>query len=677
MLREETRRRHRLEQALRAKDQIEADEAARIRTLTEERDQLDRLLDQLIQIYPGAFCYLDRSLIYRRVNPTYARLFGRSVADFLGRPLFEVFHGTEDQIEGPLRQVLTTGLPFHARRFPFTYTDAQGAHASFWDLDIQAQKAKNGSVMGLLVLGFEVSEQLHLEAELAKREEALRQREALFAAFMDHSPSASHMRDATGRIVYVSRNFETLFGISPEEAIGTVQPPWTTDEDWQQIQENEQRVLAENRSLSFEEPITLPDGQKKLWLSMKFPFQLPNGQRYLGSTLLDITDMKRQERELRESNRELERLRRLQRREFEFMVQNVEEYAIYMLDPQGRVMTWNAGAEAISGYSEGEILGQSNAFFHLPEDVAAGKPESLLERAIAEGSVEDDGWRVRKNGERFWAHTALTAVLDQGKLVGFVKVVRDMTEPRRIEAISRELAALGKLDRMKDDFLAVISHELRTPLNFITGFASILDDEVAGPLNETQQSYVKKILNGADRMLFHVNNLVEMSRLSAGKLSIQPSATAYPTLVAHVLHSLLPLAEDKRIRLEADLQVSGEVLLDGQRITQVISNLLDNAIKFTPEGGRITIRAYAQEDRLVTEITDTGIGIAEEDLPKIFRRFVQLDMTSTRSVGGTGLGLSICKSIVEAHGGSIGARSEGPGKGSTFWFSLPLAREEG
>ncbi len=677
LLREESRRRHRLEQALRAKDQVEADEAARIGALTEERDQLDRLLEQLIAIFPGAFCYLDRNLVYRRVNANYAQLFRRSVADFLGKPLFEVFHGTEDQIEGPLHQVLTTGLPFQARRFPFTYSDAEGPHASFWDLDIQALKAKNGTILGILVLGNEVSEQMHMEAELAKRGEALRQREALFAAFMDHSPSASLMKDASGRIVFVSRNFETLFGIPAAEAIGMIALPGLPAEDERQIRENEQRVLAEDRAMTFEESTTLPNGQTKIWLSMKFPFRLPDGQRYLGTTILDLTDMKRQEQELRESNQELERLRRLQRREFEFMVQNVEEYAIYMLDPRGRVTSWNAGAEAISGYSEAEILGQPNAFFHLPEDAAAGKPERLLERAIAEGSVEDDGWRIRKNGERFWAHTAVTAVFDQGKLVGFVKVVRDMTEPRRIEAISRELAALGKLDRMKDDFLAVISHELRTPLNFITGFASILDDEVAGPLNETQQSYVKKILNGADRMLFHVNNLVEMSRMSAGKLSIQPSATAYPSLVAHVLHSLRPLAEDKRIRLEADLQVGGEVLIDGQRITQVISNLLDNAIKFTPTGGHVTIKAYAQEDRLITEITDTGIGIAEEDLPKIFRRFVQLDMTSTRTVGGTGLGLSICKFIVEAHGGSIGARSEGPGKGSTFWFSLPLVREEG
>ncbi|MNK52849.1 Non-motile and phage-resistance protein [compost metagenome] len=636
--------------------------------------QQQTFLDQLIQSLPGAFCYLDRDLVFRRVNAHYAQLFRRSEADFLGKPLFEVFRGTEAQIEGLFREVLASGRPFHAERFPFTYTDTSGPHQTFWDLNLQPVRELDGSVMGILLHGVEVSERLRMEEALAKQSETLRQREALFSAFMDNSPSASFMKDEDGRIVYASRTFETLFGIRAKEALGQISPPGISEEDWRSIRENDRKVLDANRPMTFQERIRVPDGETKTWLSMKFPFRLPGGARFLGTTVLDITNLKQQQLALRESHRELERLRRLQRHEFEFMVQSVKDYAIFMLDPEGRVMTWNAGAEAISGYSESEILGQGYAIFYPSEGIASGKPQELLKRALAKGSVEDDGWRVRKNGERFWAHTAVTAVRDQETLLGFVKVVRDMTEPRRIEAIERELAALGKLDRMKDDFLSVISHELRTPLNFITGFASILDDEVAGPLNPGQKSYVKKILNGADRMLLQVNNLVEMSRLSAGKLSIQPSYTLYEALVAHVLDVLRPLAENKRIRLDADVRIAGEVRLDSQRVTQVVSNLVDNAIKFTPDGGAVTVKAYPMEGMLVTEVSDTGIGIAEEDLPKLFQRFVQLDMTSTRTVGGTGLGLAICKSIVEAHGGHIGVRSEGAGKGSTFWFTLPLAR---
>ena len=633
-------------------------------------------LEQLIQALPDAIAVLDRDRVYRHVNRRYAQLFGRTADEILDRSVFEVFPGTEDRLEAPLNQVLASGQPFEARRLPFTYTDASGPHEIVLDLDLRPMTDLQGAVGFVLVHAVEVSERVRLEAALTRQGEEAREHEALFASFMDNSPSASFVRDASGRIIYISPTFEHILGVRPSETLGKVQPPWVSDADWKLLAENDRKVLESDKPMTFEERIRLPSGETKIVLSMKFPFRLSDDQRFLGTTMLDLTAMKRQEDALRDSNQELERLRRLQRHEFEFMVQNVKDYAIYMLDPEGRVMTWNAGAEAISGYSEREVLGRPNTIFHPPEEVAAGTPQQMLQRALAEGSVEDDGWRVRKNGDRFCAHTAVTAVHDHGKLVGFVKVVRDMTDLRRIEEIQRDLAALAKLEHMKDDFLSVISHELRTPLNFIMGFASILDDQVAGPLNETQQTYVKKILNGADRMLFHVNNLVEMSRLSAGKLTIHPSHTLYEALVAHVLEILTPLADERALRLEADIEVCGEVMIDSQRIGQVISNLVDNAIKFTPPGGRVRVKAYPQGDVLVTEVSDTGIGLAEEDLPKLFQRFVQLDMTSTRAVGGTGLGLAICKAIVEAHGGHIGARSEGPGQGSTFWFSLPLSRED-
>lgn len=176
-------------------------------------------------------------------------------------------------------------------------------------------------------------------------------------------------------------------------------------------------------------------------------------------------------------------------------------------------------------------------------------------------------------------------------------------------------------------------------------------------------------------MLFQVNNLLDISRLSAGKLNITPSYTRYDGVIAHVLEHLQAHADERNLRLEAHVEVREELLLDGPRIRQVLNNLVDNAIKFTPPGGHVRVRAYRQGNALVTEIHDTGVGLAPRDLPKLFQRFSQLDMTSTRTAGGTGLGLAICKAIVETHGGRIGARSQGPGHGSTFWFSLPLAPE--
>ncbi len=382
-------------------------------------------------------------------------------------------------------------------------------------------------------------------------------------------------------------------------------------------------------------------------------------------------------------------------RQFEFLVRNVADYAIYMLDPEGRIISWNKGAEQFKGYREAEILGQHFSRFYPPEAVAEGKPDRLLARALAEGHARDEGWRVRKDGTRFWADMVLTPVYDdQHTLLGYSKITRDLTERQRTQELeglvdqrTRELAEknqalelaieeLRQVDRYKDEFLSVISHELRTPLNFITGFASILEDEVAGPLNELQVEYLEKILQGADRMLALVNNLLDVGRMQAGKFHLDPYETDYLPLVREVVSSLRPLAADKQLEVEVQVQVETLVTLDGARITQVLTNLLDNAIKFTPEGGHIQLAAHVKGDRLVTEVTDSGPGITAADIPKLFSPFKQLDMGSTRKAGGSGLGLSICKAIVEAHGGTIGVRSQ-PGQGSTFWFSLPVTGETG
>lgn len=231
---------------------------------------------------------------------------------------------------------------------------------------------------------------------------------------------------------------------------------------------------------------------------------------------------------------------------------------------------------------------------------------------------------------------------------------------------------LREADRYKDEFLAVISHELRTPLNFITGFASILDDEVAGPITPDQRAYLRHILNGADRMLELVEDLLDISRMAAGKFDLAPETVDVAPIIEEALATMRPLADEKRVTLSGRDQFEGTAVLDRRRVVQVLTNLLSNGVKFTPAGGQVRVSSFAQGEALVVEVTDTGIGIAAEDLPKLFKRFGQLDMSSTRQVGGAGLGLSICKAIVEAHGGSIGVESA-TGRGSTFRIALPLA----
>ena len=387
----------------------------------------------------------------------------------------------------------------------------------------------------------------------------------------------------------------------------------------------------------------------------------------------------------------------LHSQQFELLVKSISDYAIFILDPGGIVRTWNPGAERLKGYREHEIVGRPSRVFYTPEDLAAGRPERLLETARREGHVEDEGWRVRQDGRRFWANVVITAIRDeQGVLAGFGKVTRDLTERRgaeqaiaerneRLMALNEELAAqqeelaaqadeLREADRLKDQFLSILSHELRTPLSAVLGFASILDDEVAGALTPRQHAYMGKILAGTEMLLALINDLLDMSRIQAGKFRLEPEPLSLGGPIREALSTVSALVEQKGLRLSSDVP-DGLPVVEGdpQRLSQVVLNLVGNAIKFTPRGGAVAVRACAADGGVRVEVSDTGPGIAAELRARLFEPFFQADGASTRPAAGTGLGLAIARALVEAHGGVIDVDST-PGVGSTFWFELPAAQ---
>jgi signal transduction histidine kinase len=245
----------------------------------------------------------------------------------------------------------------------------------------------------------------------------------------------------------------------------------------------------------------------------------------------------------------------------------------------------------------------------------------------------------------------------------------------RTRELEETVAQLTQADRMKDEFLSILSHELRTPLNAIMGFGSILDDELVGPLNEMQHTYLSRMLGGGDALLNLINDLLDMSRIQAGKFALEPLPFPLHRALQSVKDHLAPLAEKRHhtmtIESPAELPL---VFADEQRVTQILINLVNNAIKFTPDGGTIRVKARREDSQVHVSVEDTGIGIATHDLDKLFKPFSQLDMSDTRIAGGTGLGLSITKALVEAHGGRIGVSSE-PAKGTCFWFTLPIAKD--
>ncbi|MEO7209252.1 MAG: PAS domain S-box protein [Steroidobacteraceae bacterium] len=384
-----------------------------------------------------------------------------------------------------------------------------------------------------------------------------------------------------------------------------------------------------------------------------------------------------------------EDLRRSEER-FRLLVEGVSDYAIFMLDPNGRVSTWNSGAERIKGYTASDIIGQHFSIFYPQEVRESGWPDHELQVAAEKGKFVDTGWRLRKDGATFWANVTITALRDDaGQLLGYAKLTRDLTEAKRVEAIEtvnqqrQELLdaernarmTAQRTTRLKDEFLATLSHELRTPLSAILGWTQLLlrGEPRKGP--EEQKRAIEVIDRNARAQVKLIDDLLDLSRVMTGKLRLDLHQVSFASVVKAAVESARPSADVKGIRLKAILDSSSQdiVSADSARLQQVVWNLLTNAIKFTPKGGQVQVLLQRVNSHLELSVSDTGIGIPANYLPHVFDRFSQKDSSTTRNFGGLGLGLAICKQLVELHGGSIRAASSGEGKGATLSVQLPVS----
>jgi len=363
---------------------------------------------------------------------------------------------------------------------------------------------------------------------------------------------------------------------------------------------------------------------------------------------------------------------------FRLLVESVRDYAIFLLDPEGYVATWNPGAERAKGYRAEEIIGRHFSEFYPEEDIRNGKCEMELIVAARDGRFEDEGWRKRKDGTLFWANVVITALRDErGDLVGYAKVTRDLTERKRAEEERVRLVAEQKAreaadaaNRAKDDFLAHVSHELRTPLNAILGWARLL-----GTLDEAKRDRaIETIERNADAMRQLIDDLLDVSRIISGRMRLEVETVDLALVIERAVESVKVSADGKGIRVNVLLDNSAAVLGDPSRLQQVIWNLLTNAVKFTPRGGRISIIVRRFDSIAEIMVQDSGVGIASDALPHIFEPFWQgTDIMTNRAGRGLGLGLAISRKLVELHGGRIEARSDGEGLGTSMSVMLPVA----
>jgi len=391
-------------------------------------------------------------------------------------------------------------------------------------------------------------------------------------------------------------------------------------------------------------------------------------------------------RDLTERKVHEETLRRSEER-FRLFMEAVTDYAIFMLDANGYVLTWNAGAQRTKGYLPDEIIGQHFSRFHPPDAVASGWPDHELQEAIEKGRFRDEGWRVRKDGSRFWADVSMTALRDPaGQLYGFAQITRDLSERKRAEAVAEhgarreevldaERAArieAQRAARSKDDFLATLSHELRTPLNAILGWAQILQRSGALRAEDLKRG-TDAIERNARAQVHLIDELLDLNRIMAGRVTLDVQPLMPVDIVLGIVESAEPAAQAKGVRLEKILDPqAGPVSGDPARLQQIVSNLLGNAIKFTPKGGRVQVLLERVNSHIELTVSDTGIGITPGFLPQVFERFAQEDSSASRTHGGLGLGLAIAKQLVELHGGTLRAKSAGEGRGASFVVNLPL-----
>ncbi|OAA65617.1 ATPase-like, ATP-binding domain protein [Niveomyces insectorum RCEF 264] len=359
---------------------------------------------------------------------------------------------------------------------------------------------------------------------------------------------------------------------------------------------------------------------------------------------------------------------------FRTLIQSVKDYAIFLLDVHGRISTWNAGAELHKGYSSAEIIGKHFSIFYSPDDVAAGKPQRELDDCLRDGNVEDEGWRYRKDGSRFWANVTITALYKNGVHVGYGKVTRDMTERRAAEL--RLIAAYEESAKLKSDFLANVSHEIRTPMHGMLSACSLLLDT---PLTPAQHE-VATIIDESGHVLLRVlNDILDYSKLASGNFSIHTDVVGIASIVASVVRSAQPtLPPSVRLQLVLASDLPRAVQGDPLRFRQVMQNLVGNAIKFT-DRGHIRVSTFVRhqdEDTylILTKVTDTGIGIPPDAVPALFAPFTQVDNTTKKRFQGTGLGLSICKSLAELMGGEIGYEPNPDRQGSVFWFTAQFRK---
>lgn len=641
---------------------------SQLQTKVFELEALTNDLDNLLSSTDIAVVFLDPQLRVRRFTPPVSDLL-ELIPEDVGRPLAHLAQKfTDGDLIADAGRVMAKLVPLESEVH---------SHSGRWYLRrTLPYRTQDDRIAGVVVTFIEITARKQAEQAILAAQERLQ-------AVIEQMPAAVLMAEAsTGRLLLANRQAATLFNQPfPLPFIG---------HSWVVAYSSLRGFHTDGRPYEPEEwPLARSLATGEIVLDEEFDFIRPNNtpasismsatpvRNAAGDVVAavaafwDITARKRAREALRDSEEH-----------FRVLVESAHDYAIFMLDSHGNVVSWNQGAERVTGFPERDILGQSASIVFTPEDRAAGIPEQEMRAAANSERALDERWHLRKDGTRFWASGVMTAARDaHGNIRGYVKIMRDQTDRKSVDAQLQEAllsaqqlrARAEGANRAKDEFISTVSHELRTPLNTIRLWSRMF---ISGTVQGRDLTEGAKFIDRAalaQQQL--IDDLLDVSRMATGQLRLTLRDTRLIHAVENAIESVRPLAEGRRIALSARLSPDvATVRVDPDRIQQVVWNLLANAVKFTPDGGQVDVEMRRENGTVEIRVKDTGIGIRPEFLPSVFDRFRQGDASTTRRYAGIGLGLAIAKQLVELHNGTIVAHSDGEGRGATFTVYLPLER---
>jgi PAS domain S-box-containing protein len=509
-------------------------------------------------------------------------------------------------------------------------------------------------------MGTMISPEIHTELEaLRKRVQQLEQNEQRLRAIFDNTTDVISVKDIHGRFEMINPAGVALFGMPLEEIIGHTQQELIPLTVSSAIDALEQEVLRTDKLMNVE----INHLNERFFSATKFPFRAPTGD------MVGLVSITREVSAQRLAEHEVERHKELLEHiitEAPTGIAYLDAQLIFRQVNQAYTAMWGIPEELFLGRSLYDVFPQTGNETLIDRVIAGGVPYQVKSFHYVQksaGSQRDTYWDVN------FVPTLNSEKVFQGLLVLTIEV-SDRVQRERLQLA--QLETMRDLADMKGRFVNSVSHELRTPLTTIKGYAEFLEDNLGGPLTPEQVEYVSQISRSTMRLESLVDELLDHALLDAGvfKLAISPDGDL-DAKVMEVVASLRPQAKAAGLEIDVDLRAgANHVAMDERRIGQVLINLIANAIKFTPMGC-VTVRTRRDGDWVLCEVEDTGIGIKDEDKGKLFLPFSQIENVTTRRLNGTGLGLNICKTIVDGHGGAIGARTDTE-TGTTFWFTLPL-----